>query len=331
LDPHAITKNGTAAEPLLDLVNLSRWYGSFQALNGVTVRLAPGRIGLLGPNGAGKSSLLKIMLGLLKPSSGGGRVLGYDVSVGGPRLRQAIGYMPEADALIPGMRGAEYVALAGELFGMPRREAQRRAHEVLTYLELEDARYRRLEEYSTGMKQRLKLAQALVHDPPVLFLDEPTSGLDPSGREAMLRLLLTLGVEHGKSFILCTHLLGDVERVCETVVILNEGRILRQGGVDELRMRRHDRYRLQIQGDAQRFLEELRLEGVRIVHDNGRGSLRVAVPAGWDTLRPFFALADNHGVVLRGLQRDDEDLAELFHRVLGESNGTGSGAHERDA
>jgi ABC-2 type transport system ATP-binding protein len=329
LEPRQPSSNGTTAEPLLDLVNLSRWYGSFQALNNVTVRLPHGRIGLLGPNGAGKSSLLKIMLGLLTPSSGGGRVLGQDVSRGSPLLRQAIGYMPEADALIPGMNGAEYVALAGELYGLPRRDAQRRAHEVLTYLEMEDARYRKLEEYSTGMKQRLKLAQALVHDPPVLFLDEPTSGLDPSGREAMLRLLLTLGKEHGKSFILCTHLLGDVERVCQTVVILNQGRILRQGAVAELCARRQDRYRLQIQGDAQRFLEELRLEGVRVVHDNGRGGINVAVPPSWETTRPFFALADNHGVVLRGLQRDDEDLEELFHRVLDESNGVGSPADER--
>jgi ABC-2 type transport system ATP-binding protein len=331
LEPRQPSANGTAAEPLLDLVNLSRWYGSLQALDKVTVRLPPGRIGLLGPNGAGKSSLLKIILGLLTPSSGGGRVLGQNVSLGSPRLRQSIGYMPEADALIPGMNGAEYVALAGELYGMPRRDAQRRAHEVLTYLEMEDARYRKLEEYSTGMKQRLKLAQALVHDPPVLFLDEPTSGLDPSGREAMLRLLLALGKEHGKSFILCTHLLGDVERVCETVVILHQGRILRQGAVQELCARRRDRYRLQIEGNAHRFLEELRLEGVRIVHDNGRGHLRVAVPANWETTRPFFALADNHGVVLRGLQGDDEDLQELFHRVLDESNGVGGRADERIA
>jgi len=114
-------------------------------------------------------------------------------------------------------------------------------------------------------------------------------------------------------------------------VILNEGRILRQGGVDELRLRRQDRYRLQIQGDAQRFLEELRLEGVRIVHDNGRGGLRVAVPAGWETMRPFFALADNHGVVLRGFQRDDEDLEELFHRVLGEGNGARGSSDERQS
>src|SRR5579884_2459540 len=231
-------------EAMIDLRNLSRWYGNFQALRDVSFQLAPGRIGLLGPNGAGKSTLLKILLGLLPPSSGGGRVLGHALGEDSAALRRAIGYMPEADALIPGLRGAEYVALAGELYGMPRREAQRRAHEVLTYLELEDARYRRVEEYSTGMKQRVKLAQALVHDPPMLLLDEPTSGLDPSGREAMLRLLLTLGRDHGKSILLSTHLLGDVERVCETVVILFAGKVRGQGGVRDLCARRHDRYRL---------------------------------------------------------------------------------------
>src|SRR5215471_17262097 len=265
----------------IDLNHVSRWYGTQPALQDVSIRLAPGCIGLLGPNGAGKSTLLKILLGLLPPSSGSGQVLGHplppaesafqgrwslarsasvimhDLSGAGSLLRRVIGYMPETDALVPGLHGAEYVALAGELYGMPRRQAQRRAHEVLTYLELEDARYRRLEEYSTGMKQRLKLAQALAHDPPVLLLDEPTSGLDPAGREAMLQLLLTLGREHGKSIILSTHLLGDVERVCETVVILHHGRVLRQGTVRELCTRRQDRYRLQIQGDPNAFLQEL--------------------------------------------------------------------------
>jgi ABC-2 type transport system ATP-binding protein len=330
----------------LDLENVSRWYGKHQALRDVSLHLQPGRIGLLGPNGAGKSTLLKILLGLLPPSSGTVRVLGHELresesslahpgsmvsrwmnafrelGSGGGELRRAIGYMPEADALIPGLRGAEYVALAGELYGMPRRQAQRRAHEVLTYLELEDARYRPLEEYSTGMKQRIKLAQALIHDPPVLLLDEPTSGLDPAGREAMLSLLLTLGREHNKSFLLSTHLLGDVERVCDSVVILNEGEVLLQGSVDELRTRRHDRYRLQIQGDRTTFLDELRLEGVRVIDDNGRGEVCVAVPEGWVT-RAFFALADNHGVSLRGLQRDDEGLEELFHRVLAENGRDG--------
>ncbi|HLJ93888.1 MAG TPA: ABC transporter ATP-binding protein [Gemmataceae bacterium] len=326
----------------IDLDRVSRWYGTHRALRDVSLHLQPGRIGLLGPNGAGKSTLLKILLGLLPPSSGAGRVLGHALAQAeqtstrnpflqsvlrswipagnsdGSLLRRAIGYMSEADALIPGLCGSEYVALAGELYGMPRKEAQRRAHEVLTYLGLEDARYRRLEEYSTGMKQRLKLAQALVHDPPVLLLDEPTSGLDPAGRDAMLGLLLTLGREHGKSFLLSTHLLGDVERVCDRVVILHHGQVLLQGSVQELRTRRQDRYRLQVQGERTAFLEELRLEGAQVIDDNGRGELSVVVPQGWVT-RAFFALADNHGVLLRGLQRDDEGLEELFHRVLAEN------------
>jgi ABC-2 type transport system ATP-binding protein len=301
----------------ITLDHVSRTYGNRLALDDISLELKPGRIGLLGPNGAGKSTLLKILLGLLPPSSGNGVIFGHALtgSANSADLRRAVGYMPEADALVPGMRGADYVALAGELCGMPRKQSLRRAHEVLTYLGLEEARYRKLEEYSTGMKQRLKLGQALVHDPPVLLLDEPTSGMDPAGREAMLDLLLTLGKEHGKSMILSTHLLGDVEKVCETVVILHHGKVLVQGGVRELRIRRHDRYRLQIQGPAEKFIEDLRLEGVQVLHDNGRGELRVAVPAGWVT-RAFFALADNDNVLLRGLQADDEDLDELFHRVI---------------
>lgn len=301
----------------LDLANIDRWYGTQHALRDVTLRLPPGRIGLLGPNGAGKSTLLKILLGLLPPSSGTGRVLGNDLHGDGTALRRALGYMSEADALLPGMCGADYVALAGELYGMPRKQAKRRAHEVLTCLDLGDARYRKLEEYSTGMKQRLKLAQALVHDPPALLLDEPTSGLDPVGRDGMLDLLLCLGRDHGKSILLSTHLLGDIERVCDRVVILNHGRVLCEGGVTELCQRRQDRYRLQIQGDAQPFLEELAQEGVQLLHDNGRGEIRVTVPAGWVT-RAFFVLADHHGVLLRGLQSDDEDLEDLFHRVIEE-------------
>jgi ABC-2 type transport system ATP-binding protein len=309
--------------PLIELHHVDRWYGTQQALRDVCLTLEPGRIGLLGPNGAGKSTLLKILMGLLPPSSGGGSLLNRSIQEAGSELRRAVGYMSEADSLIPGLRGAEYVALAGELYGMPRRQALRRAHEVLSYLDLEDARYRRLEEYSTGMKQRLKLGQALVHDPQVLLLDEPTTGLDPAGRESMLRLLLDLGKNHGKSLLLSTHLLGDVERVCETVVILHQGQVLRQGQVDELRTRRQDRYRLQIQGNPKAFVDDLRLEGARVMDDNGRGELRVAVPPGWAT-RAFFALADNHGLLLRGLQSDDEELEELFHRVIQENGRNGT-------
>ncbi|MSU77393.1 MAG: ABC transporter ATP-binding protein [Gemmataceae bacterium] len=302
----------------IELTNITRWFGTQQALIDVTLALPPGRIGLLGPNGAGKSTLMKILLGLLPPSSGSGRVLDHDLASAGVALRRVIGYMPEADALVPGMQGAEYVALAGELYGMARKQALRRAHEVLTYLDLGEARYRKLEEYSTGMKQRLKLAQALVHDPPVLLLDEPTSGMDPAGREAMLDLLLRLGKEHGKSILLSTHLLGDVDKVCDAVVILHQGRILCQGPVQQLCQSRHDRYKLQIQGESAGFFDDLRLEGVQIIHDNGRGDYRMRVPAGWTT-HAFFKLAQVHNVVLRGLQADNEDLEELFHRVIEES------------
>ena len=303
----------------IDLTNISRWYGKNQALIDVNLRLDIGRIGLLGPNGAGKSTLMKILLGLLPPSSGTGRVLDLDIRTAGVALRRALGYMPEADALVPGMQGAEYVALAGELYGMPRKQALRRAHEVLTYLDLGEARYRKLEEYSTGMKQRLKLAQALVHDPPALLLDEPTSGMDPAGREGMLDLLLRLGQEHGKAILLSTHLLGDIDKVCDAVVILHQGRILCQGPVQDLCRRRHDRYRLQIQGDPNGFLEDLRLEAVQILHDNGRGEYRVQVPAHWTT-QAFFKLAQVHDIVVRGLQADDEDLEDLFHRVIAENH-----------
>jgi len=301
----------------LDLHGIGRWYGTHRALHDVTLQLQRGRIGLLGPNGAGKSSLLKILLGLLPPSTGTGRVLGHDLGGDGTALRRALGYMPEVDALVPGLRGADYVALAGELYGMPRKQALRRAHEVLTYLDLGDARYRRLEEYSTGMKQRLKLAQALVHDPPALLLDEPTSGLDPAGREGMLDLLLRLGEDHGKAILLSTHLLGDVDKVCESVIILHHGQVLCHGPVATLCQRRHDRYRLQIQGDAEPLLDDLRLEGVNVLHDNGRGEFRLAVPPGWTT-RAFFLLADHHEVLIRGIEPDDEDLEELFHRVIEE-------------
>jgi len=301
---------------LLELDGLNRWYGTFHALKDVTLKLPPGRIGLLGPNGAGKSTLLKLLLGLMPPSSGRGWVLGHDLQRAGPTLRRLIGFMPEAESLVPGLRGSEYVALAGELYGMPRREASRRAHEVLSYLELEEARYRKLEEYSTGMKQRLKLAQALVHDPPVLLLDEPTSGLDPSGRDAMLRLLLALGTDHGKSVLLSTHLLGDVERVCDTVVILHHGEVLLQGSVAQLRTKRQDRYLLTLEGNPQGFVEDLRVEGAKVVHKNNQ-EIAVEVPPNWTT-RTFFLLADNHSLVIRNMQQDEENLEALFHRVLGE-------------
>jgi ABC-2 type transport system ATP-binding protein len=306
--------------PLIDLTHVSRTFGTFTALHDVTLRLPPGRIGLLGPNGAGKSTLLKILMGLIPPSSGTGVVL--DQPLGGDRdsssnwkLRRLIGFMPEAEALVPGLTGLEYVGLAGELYGMSRRQAQRRAHEVLGYLGLEEARYRRVEEYSAGMKQRTKLAQALIHDPPVLLLDEPTSGLDPAGRDTMLKLVRELAAEHGKSVILSTHLLADVQAVCERVVILAGGRVRGEGTVEELCARRTDQYRLRVQGDVARFRDDLVNEGVAILAENDRGEFRVSVPAGWSNL-VFFKLAEVNDVVIRSIVRDDETLEELFLRTV---------------
>lgn len=302
--------------PLLDLYDIGRTFGSHTALSGVTLTLPPGRIGLLGPNGAGKSTLLKLLMGLLPPTSGRGRLLGHPLDVDDWRLRRLVGFMPEADALVPGLTGAEYVALAGELYGMPRRQAMRRAHEVLGFLGLEEARYRKVDEYSLGMKQRVKLAQAVVHDPPCLLLDEPTSGLDPAGRDALLSLIRELGTDHGKSVLMSTHLLADVQAVCERVVIIAGGQVRGVGTVAELCSRREDRFRLRVQGNAlSAFRDALEREGVQLLAHDSRGDWRVAVPVGWSNLT-FFKLADRADVLVRSLIPDDESLTELFLRTV---------------
>ncbi len=301
---------------LLDLHNLTRTFAEHRALKGLTLQVPQGLLGLLGPNGAGKSTLLKILMGLIAPTSGTGRVLG--VPLGGDRdgrdnwrLRRLIGFMPEADALVPGMKGIEYVALAGELYGMPRRQALRRAHEVLTYLDLEEARYRNVEEYSAGMKQRAKLAQALVHDPPILLLDEPTSGLDPAGRDSMLKLLRELGELHGKSIILSTHLLADVRAVCERVVILAGGRLRGYGTVADLCARRDDRYRVRVAGPKEPFEQALIRAGVKLVTHAPPNEVRVILPPDFTTL-DLFRCAAECGAGIRAVLRDDVSLEELF-------------------
>ncbi len=285
------------------------------ALHDVSLQLEPGAIGLLGPNGAGKSTLLKILMGLLKPTSGEGTLLDRDIR--GPAFprRRLLGFMPEADSLVPGLRGAEYVGLAGELCGMRRKEASRRAHELLTYLGLDDARYRKLEEFSTGMKQRVKLAQALVHDPPFLLLDEPTSGLDPAGREAMLTLLSTLAQEHGKSFLLCTHVLGDVERTCETTIILHHGRVLCQERTETLCRRRDHSFRLAVEGEKEPFQHLLNSQGI-VVSIDPEGDWVIALPADVQT-HQLFAWANQAGALITELRPNDEDLERVFHRLLG--------------
>jgi ABC-2 type transport system ATP-binding protein len=302
-------------ELLIDIKNVSRFYGRVQALADVTLALAPGVIGLVGNNGAGKSTLLKILLGLLPPSSGEGRILGCDLLHAGQKLRGKVGYMPETAATVPMLKGVEFVTLAGDLCGMPHRDARRRAHEVLYYVGLGELRYRRLEEYSTGNQQRLKLAAALVHDPQLLLLDEPTNGLDPDGRLAMLNMLADLVRETGKSLILCTHLLTDIERLCEQVVVLHKGRAVCAGLIGDLRQKAGDRYELSWRGDGAAFRHAMVTAGLDVpIEANGAGKLLVPTPPGWRTRR-FFELAQQSGVVITELRVQEEDLEQLFFRL----------------
>ena len=250
---------------LVDIHNVSRSYGHVRALRDVSFTLEAGIVGLVGNNGAGKSTLLKVLLGLLSPDAGGGTILGLRHSSCDSALRGQVGYMPEAAATVPVLKGVEFVTLAGDLYGMPHRDARRRAHEVLNYVGLGELRYRRLEEYSTGNVQRLKLAAALVHDPRLLLLDEPTNGLDPEGREAMLELIEDLIRETGKSVILCTHLLPDVERLCEQIVVLHRGTVIRAGTMASLRVGESNRYEIAWSGEADGFLAALRGAGVHIL------------------------------------------------------------------
>src|SRR5215211_3689290 len=223
------------AGPVVSLENVTVQYGKNAALRDVTTTFAPGAVGLLGPNGAGKSTMIKTLLGFVVPTSGRMRVLGLDVAQSPLEIRARVGYMPESDAHIPGMNAVSFVGYCGELAGLPRSDAIQRAHEVLFYVGLGEARYRNVETYSTGMKQRIKLAQALVHDPDLLFLDEPTNGMDPKGRDEMLELVRDLGHNKGVSLILSSHLLPDVEFTCDYVVVMDKGQVATQGPINELK------------------------------------------------------------------------------------------------
>lgn len=301
--------------PLFELIAVTHDYGRVRALSDVSLAVEAGAIGLVGQNGAGKSTLLQILLGLIRPTQGVARVLGLDVRTSGVRVRGRVGYMPERGSLVPGLRGVEFVALAGQLSGMPRRQSLRRAHEVLSYLGLEEARYRYLEQYSVGMKQRLKLAAALVHDPPVLLLDEPTAGLDPDGRTAMLGVLRALAQRPNRSLILSSHLLGDIERVCRTAVILDRGIVVRTGRIEGFRQAQPKQFRMRCSGDARALLDKLRSQGIEIQAEGASGVARIRLPEQLST-RDVFAESLRHHVLITGLEPDEEDFAMAYRRML---------------
>jgi ABC-2 type transport system ATP-binding protein len=201
--------------------------GNVTALDGLTVSVRPGVTGLVGANGAGKSTLIKILLGLLPPSDGQAEVLGHDTQTSGETIRTLLGYMPEHDCLPPDVTATEFVTHLGRMSGLPPTVAKERAAESLRHVGLHEERYRLIGTYSTGMKQRVKLAQALVGDPRLLLLDEPTNGLDPAGRTAMLELIGRIGAEFGISIVVASHLLGEIERICDHLVAIEAGRLLR--------------------------------------------------------------------------------------------------------
>jgi ABC-2 type transport system ATP-binding protein len=301
-------------DPVVELRGLRKSFGAVRALDGLDAALPPGAVGLLGPNGAGKTTLIKVLLGLQRPDAGEARILGLDPTDLRGRLsvRRAVGYMPEGDCLIPGMTAVELVTTMGRLAGMSYRDALARSHEVLDYVGIDEARYRGLDEYSTGMKQRLKLAQALVHDPAFLLLDEPTNGLDPKGRREMLALVRDLGHAQGKSLFVCSHLLQDVERTCDEVILLHRGRVLAQGAIADLTRGQGTWTLVETAGPSEPLARGLRGAGYA-VEVEGAG-LRVALLE--DGADRVFALAEAAGAAVTRVAALRSTLEDVFLEAL---------------
>jgi ABC-2 type transport system ATP-binding protein len=317
-------QTSTAANPVVQLDGVTVIYGKNPALKGVSGRFATGAVGLLGPNGAGKSTLLKALLGFIKPAEGRMTVLGLDVAERPLEIRARIGYMPESDAQIPGMNAVSFVAYCGQLAGLPAVDAMQRAHEVLYYVGLGEARYRNVETYSTGMKQRIKLAQALVHDPDLLFLDEPTNGMDPKGRDEMLDLIRDLAHNKNVNLILSSHLLPDVEYTCDHVVVLDKGQVAAQGPIQELKGPSGRVFELRVKtpsGNLPEFLDILRDAGMEC-HATDEDVMRVFVPAGVSAggaeQHAIFELAARNGVQVRHLRPSVPTLEDVFAKAVGE-------------
>jgi ABC-2 type transport system ATP-binding protein len=306
-----------AAAPVVQLDRVTVIYGKNRALNNVSAAFARGAVGLLGPNGAGKSTMLKALLGFVKPDEGRMSVLDMNVAQDPLKIRARIGYMPESDAHIPGMNAVSFVAYCGELAGLPAVDAMQRAHEVLYYVGLGEARYRNVETYSTGMKQRIKLAQALVHDPDLLFLDEPTNGMDPKGRDEMLDLVRDLGRNKGVSLILSSHLLPDVEYTCDHVVVMDKGQVAAQGPINELKGPAGRVFELRVKGDLRGFIDALAAEGMD-VHATDEDVMRVFVPAGVGDQKALFAAASRFGAQVRHLRPSVPTLEDVFAKAIGE-------------
>ncbi|MBN1620804.1 ABC transporter ATP-binding protein [candidate division WOR-3 bacterium] len=290
-------------------------YGPIKALDGISLSLERGVYGLLGPNGAGKTTLMKVMLGFLPPKKGGGKILGHDIRKERKSIRRKIGYMPESECLLPDVDGITLVSYLGELSGMSSKEALKRAHEVLFYVGLEEQRYRQVQTYSTGMKQKIKLAQALVHDPELLFLDEPTAGLDPKGRKDMLDLIKTISEEKMMSVVLSTHILPDIEYTCGSAVIIDKGKIVATENTGAIAQEKQDAVEIGFQGDENVFYKILEKEGLELEIGENK-NVKVFIPAGYDKISIFKAAAEAKSGIYR-YSHLKSSLSERFVKAVG--------------
>ena len=321
LDPPLLVPPPPAGDFIVDARGLGKTYGRQTALQDVTVQVPRGTIGLLGPNGAGKSTFIKCLLQLETPTSGSARVLGREIRAGSRASRERVGYSPEQDCHIAGMAGCEYVIYCGQLSGMPFRAARRRSHEILDLVGMGQERYRAVDTYSTGMRQRIKLAQALVHDPEVVFLDEPTNGLDPSGREHILRLIGALWRELGISVVISSHLLRDIERVCDRVLIIGHGRVLEHDTIAAVKNRHRRIVEIAPMAEPERFSAVLTAAGLKVAAlSNGR--LRVESDSG--SAERILELMRANGLPPAEIVANPDALHELFIKALAEHDGNRS-------
>ena len=294
---------------LISTHDLTKRYGTVvTALDQLTLAVEPGVIGLVGANGAGKTTLIKILLGLIPPTSGSAAVFDLDVTRHGPEIRQYVGYMPEHDCLPPDVSATEFVTHMGRISGLPQGAARERTAEVLRHVGLYEERYRPIGGYSTGMKQRVKLAQALVHDPRLLLLDEPTNGLDPAGRDEMLELVRRTGTEFGIAVVVASHLLGEIERVCDYLLAIDAGRLLRAAPLATF-TRRTGVLTVEVEDGAARLAERLVGDGLTVREDGHFVLVQLDDERPYDLVRD--AAADL-GLALTRMEQRRHRLEDLF-------------------
>lgn len=306
-------------ESLISLNKIVKDYQTMRALNEVDLEIKPGITGLLGPNGAGKSTLIKVLLGLVDVTGGTGTMLGHQLGSDGRKIRAKVGYVPEDDCYIPGMSGVEVVQFSACLAGLPYVEALRRAHEILDFCGMKQERYRNIEGYSTGMRQKIKFASAIVHDPEFLILDEPTSGLDPEEREALLQRIryLATGLEQPKSVLISTHILPDVQTVCDQVVIISRGEIRRNESLETLSKPTAPTVTVRVLGNSTNFLRMLERGGMEVQNDF-TGELVIAGKKD-SVAEEVWSIAQKAGVSIQSLHPARNSLEEIFIQTVKEA------------